>query len=212
MTKVIKWLGGAGLVAALGILMLGLSGSFTATGVRAESPPNPPGRFVGSVVVDGQPAAAGTVIEARIGSASCGVDTVFTQGTESRYAIDVPALDPGATPNCGTDGATVTFYIGGKLARETGSWRNFDINIVNLSYVSPTPTPTPSASASPSATPATPTTAGGGGGGAAPTPKAPNSGNGSQSGDSSAMWLFALLGAGVLAFGVGGTAVARRGR
>lgn len=196
MTKTLKWLGGSAVAVALGLLLFGASGVFTATGVRAESPPNPPSRFAGSVKVDGQPPAPGTTIEARIGSATCGTTSTFNQGGESRYALDSPALDPGASPNCGTDGAVVTFYIGGKKAAETGSWRNYDINVVNLTYTTPTPTPVPSAS--PSA-----------------TPKAPVTGTGTitaTGGDSTATWLFAAFGLAALAFGVGGAAVARRGR
>ena len=83
--------------------------------------------------------------------------------------------------------------VGGKLAGQTGTWRDYDLNTVNLTVV--TPTPTPSASASPSA-----------------TPKPPVTGAGTASDGSSNAWLLAILGAGVLAFGVGGAAVARRGR
>ena len=196
MIKTLKWLGGSAVAVALGLLLFGASGVFTATGVRAESPPNPPARFVGSVKVDGQAPVAGTTIEVRIGSATCGTTSTFNQGGESRYAVDSPALDPGASPNCGTDGAVATFYIGGRKAAETGSWRNYDINIVNLTYTTPTPTPVPSASASPSA-----------------TPRPPATGSGFIAGDdATAAWLFAAFGLAALAFGVGGATVARRGR
>src|SRR3954469_18252452 len=70
----------------------------------AESPPAPPARFVGTVTVNGAPAAAGTTIEAHIGATTCGVTTAFTSGSTTRYTLDSPALDPGANPNCGTDG------------------------------------------------------------------------------------------------------------
>lgn len=202
MTKGIKWLGG-GVALALGVIALAFSAAFTATDVAAESPPNPPARFVGSVLVDGQAPPAGTLIEARVGSTTCGVGQTFQQGSESRYQVDVVALDPGANPNCGTDGATVTFYIGGRLARETGTWRNYDINILNLSYVSPTPTPTASGSPSPTVSVT--------GTGTAATPRPPATGSG-QGGDMAALWVFALIGAGALAFGTGGVVVARRSR
>ncbi len=205
MTNVIKWLGGS--VAA--IALFGASSVLNVTEVAADSPPNPPARFVGSVLVDGQAPPAGTLIEARVGATTCGVTQTFSQGSSMRYTVDVTALDPGATPNCGTDGASVTFYIGGKLANESAPWRNYDINIVNLTYTSPTPTPT--ASASPSASASASPTSGTGGGGSA-TPRPPSTGTGSDSGDSSAVWLFALVGAGALAFGAGGAAVARRNK
>lgn len=188
MIKTLKWLGGSAVAVALGLLLFGASGVFTATGVRADSPPNPPARFVGSVKVDGQAPAPGTAIEVRIGSATCGTTSTFNQGGESRYAVDSPALDPGASPNCGTVGAVATFYIGGRMAAETGSWRNYDINIVNLTYT--TPTPTPSA-----------------------TPRPPATGSGFVAGgDSTATWPFAAFGLAALAFGVGGATVARRRR
>jgi hypothetical protein len=192
MTKVLKVLGGGWLAAVLGVVLFAASGALGATTVSAESPPNPPARFVGSVLVDGQAPAAGTLIEARIGSATCGATTVFMAGGEARYVVDSPALDPGATPNCGVDGATVTFYIGGKLAAQTGTWHNYQLNTVNLTYT----TPTPAAGGSPSA-----------------TPKPPTTGTGPATSDtSSASWLFAVLGLGALALGAGGVTVARRSR
>lgn len=218
MTKVMKWLGGSVAGVTGGVLLLGASGTFTATDAAAESPPAPAARYVGTVLVDGQKPAAGTVIEARVGATSCGVGTTYSQGSDMWYKVDVAALDPGASPNCGAEGATVTFYIAGKLANESAAWRNYDINIVNLTYTSPTPTPTP---ATATTTPATATvttgpgtavpTTGGGGGGTAATPRPPSTGTGSQGGDS-AVWLFALLGAGAVAFGAGGAAVARRNK
>jgi hypothetical protein len=186
MTKVLKLLGGGWLAGVLGVVLFAASGALGATTVSAESPPNPPARFVGSVLVDGQAPAGGTLIEARIGSSTCGATTVFSAGGEARYVIDSPALDPGANPNCGVDGAVVTFYIGGKLAKESGSWKNYQLNTVNLSYVTPTVTS---------------------------TPKPPVTGFGpATDNSSSASWLFAALGLGALAFGVGGATVARRSR
>jgi hypothetical protein len=203
MTKEIKWLGGtvAGVLAGV-LLLLATSGGLNATDVAAESPPNPAARFVGTVLVDGQQPAVGTFIEARIGSTTCGVGQTYMQGSEAWYKVDVAAIDPGATPNCGTDGAVVLFYIGGKLAEQSGSWRNYDINIVNLTYTTPTPTPTPDTSTPGTGTPAATT----------PTPRPPSTGTGAETGDGTAVWLFALLGAGALAFGVGGATVARRSR
>lgn len=197
MTKVLKMLAGGGLAAVLGVVLLGLSGALGATEVEAQAPPARPARFVGSVTINGAPAPAGTVIEARIGSASCGVTTVFPQGAEARYAFDVQALQPSGALNCGTDGATVTFVVGGQTAQQTGTWRDYDLNTVNLTVV--TPTPTPSVSATPTGT-------------ATSTPKPPPTGAGLESDGGSSAWMLAILGAGVLAFGAGAAAVARRGR
>lgn len=191
MTKVVKMLGSGGLAAVLGILLLGFSGAMNAQTVSAESPPNPPGRFVGSVKVNGAPATAGTAIEARIGATTCGVTTVFMSGSDARYTVDVPALDPGANPNCGTDGAAVSFYVAGQKANESGSWKNYQLNQLDLTVTTAT------------ATPVAPTK----------TPGAPVTGSGVASdAGSSSMWLFAILGLGALAFGVSGVAVARRSR
>jgi len=186
MTKILKWLGGASLATALGLLLFGLGGAFGASDAAAESPPAPPAKFAGSVLVDGAPPAAGTVIEAKIGSASCGVATVFYSGSEARYVLEVPALDPNKTPNCGTEGASVTFYVGGKMASQTGSWLNYQLNELDLTVVTPTE---------------------------APTPKPPDTGTGTMDGGSvNATWLFAALGLGALAFGAAGLQAVRRSR
>lgn len=192
MTKVKKLLGGAvSTVAGLALLAVA-SGGFVATAAFAASPPAPPARFAGTVLVDGQPATPGTSIEVHIGSTTCGVTTAFSQGGNSNYAVDSPALDPAATPNCGTDGATVTFWVGGKQAAQTGTWHSYQLNVVNLTVTTTTPTATATASA---------------------TPKAPTTGSGtSSSSGGTAVWLFVALGLGAVAFGAGGLTVARKSR
>jgi len=205
MSKVMRRLAGSGLAAvALGVLLVGFSGAFGAHEAAAESPPNPPSRFAGSVTVDGVPVVAGTVITAQIGSASCGATSTFTSGAEARYVLDVPALDPGATPNCGTDGATVVFYIGALKANETGSWKNFDLTTLNLTATTPK---------SPSPTATTPTGGGSSGGGTAvPTPKPPTTGTGTVDSSSNGS-LFLVFGIGAVALAAAGAAAAvRRGR
>lgn len=192
MTNLKRMLAGSGLAAVLGAVVLGFTGTFGAHEAKAESPPNPPARFAGSVTVDGAVPAAGTRIEARIVSATCGVTTSFNTGAEGRYVLDVPALDPGASPNCGTDGAVVTFYIGDKQAKETGTWKNYELNLVNLTYTTPPP---PTATATATA-----------------TPKPPSTGNGLAGGNSSNTLLFGLIGLGVVAFAAGGAVAARRSR
>jgi hypothetical protein len=197
MSKVMRRLAGSGLAAvALGVLLVGFSGAFGAHEAAAESPPNPPSRFAGSVTVDGAPVASGTVITAQIGSSSCGATSTFTSGAEARYVLDVPALDPGATPNCGTDGATVVFYIGALKANETGSWKNFDLSTLNLTATTPK---------SPSPTATTP----GGGGTAVPTPKPPTTGQGTVDSGSNGS-LFLVLGIGAVALAAAGAATAAR--
>jgi hypothetical protein len=142
------------------------------------------------VTVDGVPVPPGTVITALIGSASCGATSTFTSGAESRYVLDVPALDPGATPNCGADGSVVTFYIGALKANESGSWRNYDINVLNLTATTP-PSPTPTAVV---------------------TPRPPVTGQGTVENGSNGTLFFAL-GIGALALAAAGAVSAvRRGR
>jgi len=189
MTKTLKWLGGLGLAAALGILLFGFSGAINATEVAAQSPPTPPSRFGGTVKVDGVTPPTGTVIEARVGSASCGTASVDQDG---RYTVNVVAAAP-ANQGCGTDGAAVSFYIAGKKADQTGSWKNFDFTALNLTYTTPpTPAPSPSGSAT-----------------AVATPRPPATGNGTTD-SSAAPWLLVVFGAVALAFGASGVAVARR--
>jgi len=188
----------AGVVLAGAMTMLAVSSAF------ADSPPAPPSRFVGSVTVNGAPATAGTSIEAHIGSTTCGVTSVFMSGSEARYTLDSPALDPGATPNCGTDGATVTFFVGGVQANETGAWHSYQLNTVNLTVSSAT---TPTATATTTTVPTTPTTTR-----PATTPVGPATGSGvaSSSGSTTNVWLAASLGLMVLAAGAGTLTVVRR--
>lgn len=196
MSKLLRSLVSGASAAVLGVLLLGFSGAFTAHEAAAESPPTPPSRFAGSVTLDGAPVAPGTVITAVIGSASCGATSTYTSGAEARYNLDVPALDPGASPNCGTDGASVTFFVGAIKAKEVGSWKNYELSVLNLTAETPKPSPSPSAP-----------------GGGAATPKPPATGNGivADSNGSNA-WLFAVLGLGTVALGAAGAVAARRGR
>ncbi len=132
--KALRRFGAAIVAAALGAaLVVNIAG--------AQSPPNPPSRFVGNVKIDGANAPAGTLIEARINGATCGVSTVFFANSEARYTLDSPALEPSAN-NCGVDGSVVEFYVAGKKANETGSWANYRLNTVNLTVTSATPAPT----------------------------------------------------------------------
>ncbi len=178
MTQILKWFGGIGLA----VMLLGI-GTLTASEAAADSPPAPPATFVGSILVDGAAPAPGTVVEAKIGGVACGVTTVFNSGSQARYSLESPALDPDQTPNCGTEGASIDFYVGGHKAQQTGSWLNYQLNQLDLTVVTTTTTP---------------------------TPKAPSTGSGLDDSASTSSWLFAVLGLGVLAFGASGIAVARR--
>ena len=141
---------------AAAVTVAAIAGAMVVNVAGAQSPPNPPSRFVGNIVVDGAPAAAGTLVEARIGAVTCGATTVFMSGGEARYVLDSPASDPAQNPNCGADGSTVTFYVAGKQAAETGSWANYKLNTVNLTVTTAATTPTAVPTAAPSKTPSAP--------------------------------------------------------
>lgn len=183
--------------AAGAILVFAALGALVAAAPAfADSPPAPPSRFVGSVMVNGSPATPGTSVEAHIGSTTCGVTSVFTASGQSRYSLDSPALDPDANPNCGTNGASVTFWVGGVQANETGTWHSYQLNTVNLTVggASATPTTQATVTATPSATPVSPST-----------------GSGTASNSSvTTFWLAAALGLLALGAGAGTVAVVRR--
>lgn len=185
-----KRLAAATVAAALGAAMV-------VNIAAAQAPPNPPSRFVGQVTVNGAAAATGTVVEARIGGATCGTSTVFAASGQARYALDSPAADPAQAPGCGTDGATVTFFVGGQQAG-TGTWRNYQLNTVDL-VVAAAATVTPPATTT--AAPTQPPT----------TPRAPVAGNfdGSSTGSEAPMLEILLVAA---AIGLSGVAVAARAR
>lgn len=189
--KTLRRLAAATVTAALGAAMV-------VSIAAAQAPPNPPSRFVGTVSVNGQPAASGTVVEARIGGATCGTTTVFTANGQSRYTLDSPALDPAQAPGCGADGATVTFFVGGQQAAQTGTWRNYQLNTVDLTAGGQATTATPTTPTSVATTPAT-------------TPRAPVAGNfaGSSDGSGAPLLEIALVAA---ALGLGGVALAARTR
>jgi hypothetical protein len=178
----------AGAVVAV-TLVLGSLGAARQAG--AQSPPEPPSRFAGSVTIDGQPAPAGTPIEARVGDVSCGVSTVFVQGGQARYVIDVASAV--SQPGCGTAGATVTFIVGGTKAPQSGTWRNYELAQLDLALVTATPTPL----SSPVLT---------------PTPRPPVAGTGLAGPDGpSAWWIISMAALASLGFAGMGWAASRRG-
>jgi hypothetical protein len=133
MSRIIKSLGGAGIAAVVGVILLGMSGAFGVSTAAAQEPA-PPAVFAGSVTIAGQPAAAGAVVEARIGNTPCGVTSVFLVGTEARYSLQSPST-------CGTVGATVTFRVNGVAAAQTAAWNNTVLNVVNLTVAAVAPAP-----------------------------------------------------------------------
>ena len=92
----------------------------------ADTPPEPPCRFYGTVTVDGAGVADGTVITAMIGGDQLTAATPAEGYSTSTYAIKI-GVDTEYT-----EGATVTFMIGDRAAAQTGTWAkggNIEVNL-----------------------------------------------------------------------------------
>jgi len=94
----------------------------------AQTPPQPPCRFYGTVTVDGAAVPAGTVITATVGGDAYTTTTPAEGYGSSSYAIKIEEPD-----GKNYEGATVTFMIGGSSAKETGTWTLGGNANVNLS-------------------------------------------------------------------------------
>ncbi len=86
------------------------AGSVTAQG-------GPPQRFYGAVQLNGASAPNGTPINGLINGITCG----STSAQDGRYVLDVG--QPSAPTGCFTDGATVTFTVGGLTAAQTAQFQ-----------------------------------------------------------------------------------------
>lgn len=93
------------------VLLAWLSTSAAAQG-------QPPNRFFGSVRLNGATPSTGTPVLAFIGGQQCGTGEVRSDG---RYVVDVE--DESRIAGCGTEGATITFTVGGVQAGQTGSYQ-----------------------------------------------------------------------------------------
>jgi hypothetical protein len=164
-----------------GAAALAIGATALTASVALAQPSNPPARFAGTVTVNGAPAAAGTAVEARVGTTVCGTTTTFNQNNAANYVVDVPAQDA-ANEGCGTESATVTLFVNGQQAG-SGPWRNFELNQINLVVGAATATATPSGTATGTAT-------------AVPTPGAPQTGSGL---DSPGSGINPLIGIGIVA-------------
>ncbi len=108
-------------VVLLVVMSLGMM-SFTAS---AQAPPTPPSRFAGSATINGQVAPMGTTVIALVDGVACGSGTVNTAG---KYVLDVVSTD-----SCGSSGVTVAFVVSGFKAAESGTWKNDQLTVLNLS-------------------------------------------------------------------------------
>ncbi|MFA5889516.1 MAG: hypothetical protein WDA27_00960 [Actinomycetota bacterium] len=88
-------------------------------------------RFTGEVWVDGE-YASNLPVTAKIGDIDCSGKSLWVGGfsgpskgwgdrASSRYVLEVLSADE--KPGCGTDGARVTFYVRGEIAKPTGIWK-----------------------------------------------------------------------------------------
>lgn len=93
----------------------------------ADTPPEPPCRFYGTVTVDGAAVVDGTVITAMIEG-----DQLTTATPAEGYSTSTYAIKIGVDTEY-TEGATVTFMIGDRAAAQTGTWIKGDNIEVNLS-------------------------------------------------------------------------------
>jgi hypothetical protein len=166
--------------------VVALVSSLMAASVSAQ-PPTPPNRFFGDVTLSGAPAPAGTNVSASIGGNVCGQTTVEADST---YVLDV--VSSGQTAGCGTEGASVSFTVGGDPAG-TATWSSGQFTELDLAgVVAPTVAP-------PTVAPVT------------PTPRVVTGTGGYLDGGSgAAWWTYVAAGLSVLLLGTAGAAAYRR--
>ena len=167
-----------------------LVSSLLVASVSAQ-PPTPPDRFFGDVTLDGAPAAAGTSVTADIGGNVCGQTTVQADAT---YVLDV--VSSGQTAGCGTEGASVSFSVGGSPAG-TAAWSSGQFSELDLAGQAGAP---PTVAPPPTVVPPTPQ-----------QPIRPGTG-GYLDGGSGAWWLYTAAGLSLLLLGTAGIGAYRRTR
>jgi hypothetical protein len=184
-----KTLGRGVLVAAV----VALISSLMVATVSAQPPPIPPDRFFGNVTLDGTPAPAGTAVVATIGGVVCGQATVKADST---YVLDV--VSSNETTGCGTDGASVSFTVGGSPAG-SDTWTSGKFSQLDLAGQAAQPTAIPPTAVPVTAVPATPQ----------PT-IVTGSGGYLDGGSGTAWWTYMAAGLGLLLLGTAGAAAYRR--
>jgi hypothetical protein len=216
--KRLRLLGAASVAAAIALMAVVAIGLHSNATSSVEAQPLPPAKFYGTVTVNGQPAALGSAIRAKVDGNVCGSTTVQSIQGVGTNAYNIDVLHSGQQAGCGDPGDTVTFeWASTPTGAEfvvcgTGSWNNTSFNLLNLSC-GPGPTTAPPTTAPPTTAPPTtapPTSP------AATTPAAttaapvapPPSGGGP--GDSSSFGWLPLALAGAALAGVGGVLALRR--
>jgi hypothetical protein len=181
-----KALGIGALVAGVALLLASLVPALESASAQPATPPN---RFFGNATLDGAAAPAGTNVTASIGGVNCGQTTVEA---DSSYVLDV--VSSGQTAGCGTEGASVSFTVGGCDAG-TGTWSGGQFTQLDLAGVcAPPVVPTAAPPAVATATPVVVTGTGGYLGGDSGTPS----------------WAYLAGGLSLLLTAAGGLAVLRR--
>ncbi len=92
--------------------------------VSAQAPPTPPSRFVGSVLINGEQAPMGTTVLAQIDGVICGSGAINTAG---KYVLDIEASE-----SCGSLGVIITFQVNGIQVKESGTWKNDQLSVLDL--------------------------------------------------------------------------------
>jgi hypothetical protein len=116
----------------------------------------PPTRVFGTVLVDGQPAPAGTSVQAFIGERQCGDGQVRRISDEIPLGYVVDVLSATQTTGCGADGDRITFKVGGRQAGESTEFRTGTFVRLNLTVSGQVETPTPGPTPPPFGSPTTP--------------------------------------------------------
>jgi hypothetical protein len=109
-----------------------------------------PSSFYGTVRVNGQNIADGTLVEALIAGVVYARATTMTYQGGTVYALDVPGDDTDtAATDGGRPGDTITFRVGSALAGQTATWSGGSNQELDLTVTSSTPLSTPQASPTP---------------------------------------------------------------
>jgi len=179
---------GRGMLAAAVVTLIS---SLMVASVSAQ-PPTPPNRLFGNVTLDGSPAPAGTQITATVGGNVCGQTTAKSDST---YVLDV--VSSGQTAGCGTEGASVSFTVGGSPAG-SASWSSGKFTSLDLAGGPAPPTVVPTV-APPTVAPVTPTPV-----------IVTGTGGYLDGGSGTAWWVYTAAGLALLLLGTAGAAGYRR--
>jgi hypothetical protein len=114
------------------ILSTGMLILVVVAGVCAAEIPPMPCEFYGNVIINGQPAPAGTIIEAKINGQPAGSLTTTTVGTYGGAGV----FDARLVVNGFARGDTITFFVNGSISNQSavfldGSAQSLDLTMYN---------------------------------------------------------------------------------